>query len=93
MTDKVASPDGSVLSEGLGPLPPHRHCRNSGAFEPLYTAVQMRAYATAQVAEEHERWNTILSGARRIAENNAKRADDCGMLSRALLDALNVLRA
>ncbi len=45
------------------------------------------------VAEERERWAALLSVPRRIAEANMTRADDCGMLSRALLDALRALRA
>ena len=47
----------------------------------------------AAVDDERERWTALLSASRRIAEQHIKRADDCGMLSRALLDALKVLLA
>lgn len=75
---KVASTD------GLGPVA----CATCGE-QPYYT----KAHIAAAVAAERERWETLLSAARRIAEGNAMRADDCGMLSRALLDALKMLRA
>ena len=57
------------------------------------TRLYDQAAIDAAVAAERERWAMLLAGASRIAENNAKRADDCGMLSRALLDALKVLLA
>jgi hypothetical protein len=64
-------------------------CAACGTMQPLYD----QAALDADVAAERERWDMLLSAARKIAESNAKRADDCGMLSRALLDALHVLRA
>ena len=36
-------------------LPPHFHCRNSGAFGPLYTADQMHAFRAEGVAAAVER--------------------------------------
>ena len=56
---------------------------------PLVTLAQARA----MVAAERERCAEALNMARICAENNHKRADDCGDLARKLLAALNALRA
>jgi hypothetical protein len=54
MRDDVAGPDGSALSEELGPLPEPAMLR--GVDEDYYTAEQMRAYGAQERAEERERW-------------------------------------
>jgi hypothetical protein len=89
--------------QGLGPLPEavgHLHsdgefCQDRAVDLPvwwpvsLYTEEQLRA----AVAAERERCADALNMARICAENNHKRADDCGDLARKLLAALNGLRA
>lgn len=74
MTDKVAGPDGSALSKGLGPLPEPRmwydhatqRCSGmapvGGTNERLWDASDMRAYAAAAVAAERERC-AVVGGA------------------------------
>ena len=57
MTDKVAGPDGSALSEELGPLPQPAMLR--GVDEDYYTAEQMRAYGAQERAAERERCSTL----------------------------------
>lgn len=44
----------AAVIEALPPLPPHKHSRNSGAFDPLYTADQMREYALSALRSEPE---------------------------------------
>ena len=56
---------------------------------PVYTQRQL----DAAVAAERERWAEVFNMARICAENNHKRADDCGDMARKLLTALNRLRA
>jgi hypothetical protein len=41
----MSTPTNTDPAQYLGELPAHLHSRNSGAFLPLYTADQMRAYA------------------------------------------------
>jgi hypothetical protein len=53
MSNDVAGPDGSALSEGLGLLPQPAMLR--GVDEDYYTAEQMRAYGAQERAEERER--------------------------------------
>jgi len=53
MSNDVAGPDGSALSEGLGPLPQPAMLR--GVDEDYYTAEQMRAYGAQERAAERER--------------------------------------
>ena len=91
MSDEL-SPAEVRLTDGLGPLPPAMTDYPDHG-EQTWREEDMRAYAAQERAAERERWDTLLSAARRIADGNSKRADDCGMLSRALLDALSVLRA
>jgi hypothetical protein len=52
----------------------------------------IRTFEQEVRTSERDRWSSLLAEASRIAENNIKRADDCGMLSRVLLNALNLLR-
>jgi hypothetical protein len=66
MTDKVAGPDGSALSEELGPLPEPAMLR--GVDEDYYTAEQMRAYGAQERAAERERCAQYLrDAAKRLA--------------------------
>lgn len=50
---------------------------------PLYD----KAAIDAAVAAERERWRNAVSGAVLMAESHSGRADDCGRLARAILDA------
>jgi hypothetical protein len=49
------------LSEGLGPLPEPTHMEFREPRE-RYTAAQMRAYATQEVARVHDEWAAYLLG-------------------------------
>lgn len=94
--DKTAAADAWPIQRGLCPMPPQRVLDThlpTGIKLYGYSAADMRTYAAQEMAAEREQWATLLSASRRIAEQNIKRADDCGTLSRALVDALKVLRA
>ena len=93
------SPGNVRLNDGLGPLPPKREGQyltmticgtNDDPAECGHwsSPAHVQWQIDKAVAAERERWATLLSASRRIAEQHIKRADDCGMLSRALLDAL-----
>lgn len=51
----------------------------------------LEEFAQRIEAAERERCAEVFNMARICAENNMKRADDCGALARKLLDALNSL--
>lgn len=102
MRTEDAGPSGSVLSDGLGLLPERQ------GQAPLMTVCAGNpdadideeighwyspASVRAMLAFERERWNRYLCGARSMAEAHRNRGDDCGMLARALLDALRAMKA
>ncbi len=84
-------PDGSRLSEGLGPLPYPR--AESGCFglnPDLFTADQMRAYAAQEVAAERERWRNALSYAVKEADGWFDESHG-GMIETPEMDAARAL--
>lgn len=99
-----SDPGNVPLSAGLGPAVPERvmvylHAYGDSRADDdglswmriSEAVLALRRWSAEVQAIEREQWQLHLSAARKLAEANNKRGDDCGMLARTLLGALKVM--